>query len=121
RLLGLAGFLVVIFGSLWLGIHFSLPHRSPAGAPPPGSPLVVLLMMLFGLVFCVLGAAFYGLCLLTGGLTFGYDKPVLGGLKVRFWFINFFVGFLFQGGIALIVGSGLLAAVGAYLPPGVAF
>src|SRR5690349_7172144 len=121
RLLGLAALLVVIFGSIWIGIQFSLPHRSPAGAPPPASPLVVLLMMFFGLVSCVLGAALYGLCLLTGGLTFGYDKPVLGALKVRFWFINFFVGFLFQTGLALIVGSGLVAAVGAYLPPGVGF
>jgi len=120
RLLGVCAFAVVIAGSIWIGHALATRVGSPGTAIASTGPLAPILLMAIGFFLLVAGAVIYGLVVISGALTFRYDRPIFSGIKPRLWFANVIVGLFIQGGFAMVVGPPLMVLLAQVLPETVA-
>jgi hypothetical protein len=116
RLLGLCVLIVVAGGSVWIGHALSRRMGSPGVSIATTGPAAMFLLIALCIVSLTLGVATYGLVLITGVLTFRYNRPIFSGVKKRLWLANIIVGLFLQGGFALLVGVPLVAMLVQVLP-----
>jgi hypothetical protein len=100
------------------GLPFLLKGPPPNAAPPTTLGAAIIAML--GVIVAALGAALYGLVLLSGCFTFNFRKPFFRGFKGRLWLANLITGLLIQTGFALVTAPFLHGFLVDLLPPQIA-
>jgi len=116
-LAGIALLLVVMIGCGLLGIVVSGGPRNQPNAP---IGIFAIVFVILGVFLLFVGAAAYGLVLLTRCFTFRFERPFLPTMKGKMWLSNLIVGLLIQSGFAFIVAPGIYNLVTYALPSQIA-
>src|SRR5687768_14442674 len=90
---GVVLFVIVTVGCAALGIWLSGGPRdtAPAGAP---TPVLAVVLIVFGVVIAAIGMAAYALVLLTNAFTFDFSRPFFKTFGGKLWVANLVVGLL---------------------------
>jgi hypothetical protein len=116
KLIGIVVLLAVMAGGISVGL---MARGGPAPAASP-DPVVHILLMAGGIVFAVLGAALYGVVLVTSCFTFNFQKPFLKSYGPKLWVLNVVVGLLLQAAVAFMMAPVLFEILFRHLPAQVA-
>ena len=114
--LGIIAFFVVTIGCAALGIWLSGGPRDDGAAAAP-APVMAVVLIVLGIAVTALGAAAYGLVVLTNAFTFNFTRPFFQTFGVKLWLANLVVGLLLQTGFAFVTAPTLMAVLRPVLPP----
>ncbi|MGB7157512.1 MAG: hypothetical protein WBD40_05565 [Tepidisphaeraceae bacterium] len=114
---GVLVFFVFTLSCAALGIWLSGGPRD--GVAPAALPAMAIGLIALGIVSAALGAAIYGLILLTSVFTFDFTRPYFRTFGGKLWVANLVVGMLIAAGFAFVMAPTLLAILGPLMPGGI--
>ncbi|HTL31279.1 MAG TPA: hypothetical protein VL282_18750 [Tepidisphaeraceae bacterium] len=116
-LAGIVVFLIVLVGCAGLGLWLRPPAQSVTATPDIFQSIAIIFI---GVVLAFLGAALYGLTLLTHGFIFRFDRPIFRGLGAKLWLLNLIVGLLLASGFSFVVAPSLSTVLSRFFPTQIA-
>jgi len=118
--LGVAGFVVVIVGSIMIG-NALRPGGGRTIVAPAASPIVSIIFLFLGGVTLIAGVVAYVIVLTTHCFTFNFERPFFPAHRRKMWFANLFVGFLLQAGFGMMLFPTAARVLAVVLPTSILF